>query len=172
MALWKRFQSKIKFPIVRIDDRLIHGQVILGWAEPFKVRPLILIHNEFAQDDDLKDAIAGTVPSHFDFSILTVDDAIPFINNQPPNHRLMMVVESTAMALTLWERGATLSSIHIGGLHFKDDRVELLPYVFMTVAEGVQINHLVNSGVEVTCQDLPCTTPIPWIKFQEKLSVK
>ena len=172
MALWSRIQSRIKFPIVRIDDRLIHGQVILGWAEPFKVRPLILVHNELAQDNDLKDAIAATVPTHYNFSILTIDDAVPVINNQPTGHRLMVVLESPAMALALWERGVTFPSIHIGGLHFKDDRVELLPYVFMTVEEGVQITLLVDSGVEVVCQDLPCATPIPWNKLQEKLSVK
>jgi mannose/fructose/N-acetylgalactosamine-specific phosphotransferase system component IIB len=172
MTLWSRFQSQVKFPIVRIDDRLIHGQVILGWAEPFKVRPLILIHNELAQDNDLKDAIANTVPSYYDFSILTIDSAIPFLKNQPSNHRTMIVMESPSMALALWERGVALSSIHIGGLHCKGDRIELLPYIYMTTEEKKQITHMVNSGVEVVCQDLPCTAPIPWKKLQEKLSIK
>jgi PTS system mannose-specific IIB component len=169
MALWRRFQTHIEFPIIRIDDRLIHGQVILGWVEPLRIRKLILAHNRIADDQELKTAIAATVPPNLDFSVAKISDSVPIINHPMISQRLMVVVESPQDVAALREQGGRLKSINIGGLHYKNGRTELLPYVFITPNERQQIDTLVDSGVNVTCQDLPGTPPIPWKRLTEKL---
>ena len=172
MSLLRRFQSRVQFPLIRIDDRLIHGQVILGWAEPLRIRPLILAHDGIAQDQDLKKAIMATVPAHFDFSIKSISDSVSIINNSPSSQHLMVVAESPAAVLALWEHGAVLKSFNIGGLHFKEDRIKLLPYVSMSRREINQIGDLVRSGIKVCCQDLPSTLPVSWAKLTEKLDIE
>jgi mannose/fructose/N-acetylgalactosamine-specific phosphotransferase system component IIB len=83
----------------------------------------------------------------------------------------MIVVESPAVALKLWEQGAKVKSINIGGVHFEDDRIKLLSYVFMSHTEIEQITRLAESGAEVRCQDLPSSPPVIWDKLIEKLDI-
>ena len=171
MSFLRRSRPRYHFPLIRIDDRLIHGQVILGWAEPLRVRSLVLVHDDIAHDEDLAAAISATVPSPLAFSILTIADAVSLINDSPPSHHLMVVVETPKTALKLWELGAALKSINIGGLHYSNGRVELLPYVFMSRVELDDISRLAQSGVEVRCQDLPNSPPVSWEKIMEKLDL-
>jgi mannose/fructose/N-acetylgalactosamine-specific phosphotransferase system component IIB len=77
MSLLHHFSPKFQFPLLRIDDRLIHGQVILGWVMPLKIRPLLLTHDRIAGDEDLKAAISATVPPSLEFLALTVNDSVP-----------------------------------------------------------------------------------------------
>jgi len=169
MSLLSSIAHRYQFPLLRIDDRLIHGQVVLGWAEPLRVRHLRLVHDEIARDAGLKDAICASVPSNLDFAVQTVVDAIPIINDPSVSRNMMIVVESPKAALDLWEQGAGLKSINIGGLHSCKNRIRLLPYVFMTDLELEQIACLARSGLDVWCQDLPSTSPVAWEKLMDKL---
>ncbi|KPL07084.1 hypothetical protein AMJ86_05940, partial [bacterium SM23_57] len=169
MALFRGFRRHLRFPLIRIDDRLIHGQIVLGWAEPLHIRRLVLAHDGIAQDDNLREAIAATVPTQFDFSVLTIEDTIAAVNDHKLSKRLMVVTESPGSVMAMWEQGAGINSINIGGLHYRDDRIELLPYVFLSPGELNQITELVKSGVDVYCQDLPNSPLSPWNKLLEKL---
>lgn len=171
MALFRGFRRHIRFPLIRIDDRLIHGQIVLGWAEPLRIRRLVLAHDEIAQDDDLREVIAATVPTQFDFSVRTIEDTIATVNDHKLSKRMMVVVESPGVVRTMWEQGARINSINIGGLHYRDDRIELLPYVFLSPEELDQISELAKSGVDVYCQDLPNSPLILWDKLLDKLDV-
>jgi mannose/fructose/N-acetylgalactosamine-specific phosphotransferase system component IIB len=171
MSLLRHFAPKYQFPLLRIDDRLIHGQVILGWAMPLKIRPLLLVHDRIANDEDLKTAISAIVPANLDFSVLMIAEAVPMIIDPSLSRHMMIVVESPGVALQLWEQGAALKSINIGGLHFEDDRIKLLSYVFMSRDEIDQVARLTRSGADVHCQDLPTTIPVAWEKLVEKLDI-
>ena len=171
MSLLHHFSPKYHFPLLRIDDRLIHGQVILGWVMPLKIRPLLLVHDRIAKDEDLKAAISATVPVNLDFSVLTIAESLPVINDLSLSRHMMVVVESPSVALKLREQGATVKSINIGGLHFEDDRIKLLSYVFMSRTEIDQITRLASSGADIHCQDLPTTLPVSWDKLLEKLDI-
>ena len=172
MTLFKRLQQRYQFPIVRIDDRLIHGQVILGWVEPLKIRSLILAHDTYANDQDIKTTIAATIPSHLDFSILSLSDAASNLRNQQKNTRLMVVVDSPEAVSILLANGGEIATVNIGGLHYQESRIELLPYVYMTRAEIDLVTKIVESGVDVRCQDLPGTSPVLWKNIKEKLDVR
>lgn len=172
MTFLNRLQQRYRFPIVRIDDRLIHGQVILGWVEPLKIRSLILAHDIYANDKDLVDAITATIPPYVDFWVLPMSNAVASIRNRPKNVRLMVVVDSPDALKFLLDNGCDFSNVTIGGLHHQEDRIELLPYVYMTRAEMNLISKIVESGVDVRCQDLPGTSPVLWKSIKEKLDVR
>ncbi len=172
MTLFKRLQQRHKFPIIRIDDRLIHGQVILGWVEPLKIRSLILAHDTYAGDEDLKTSIAATIPPHVDFSVVSLLDAATILIDRQRDKRLMVVVNSPEAVNTIQVNGGEIDTVIIGGLHYQENRFELLPYVYMSHSEVDLITRIVESGVDVTCQDLPGTSPVPWKSIKEKLDVR
>ena len=167
MVLLKK--QRFQFPIVRIDDRLIHGQVVLGWVEPLKIRSLILAHDTIAHDQDLKTAIAGILPSHLDFQVLSLKDTAAILNDSQKNKRQMVVVESPKAMKIIVANGGKIDNIIIGGLHHQEDRTELLPYVFLSPADISQMNEIVKSGISVTCQDLPGSSPVSWDNIMQKL---
>jgi len=169
MSLLSSIAPRYQFPLLRIDDRLIHGQVVLGWAEPLRIRPLVLVHDEIAGDAELKEAICASVPSHLNFSVQAVIGAVPLINDPSASRHMMVVVESPGTALDLWEQGAALKSVNIGGLHSSESRIKLLPYVFMSRRELEQIASLAQSGLHIWCQDLPSTPSVGWEKLMDKL---
>ena len=172
MTLFNRLQQRYQFPIVRIDDRLIHGQVILGWVEPLKIRSLILAHDTYARDEDLKTTIAATIPPHLEFSVFTLSDAATILSNRQENKHVMVVVDSPEAVNIMLANGGEFATVIIGGMHYQEDRIELLSYVYMSRAEVDLVTKIVESGVDVTCQDLPGTSPVLWENVKEKLDVR
>jgi mannose/fructose/N-acetylgalactosamine-specific phosphotransferase system component IIB len=65
-------------------------------------------------------------------------------------------------ALKLMRLGAPIKVLTLGGLHFREGREELLPYVFLSEWDRTTLQELLNLGVKIQCQDLPTSTPIPY----------
>ncbi len=156
---WSR--KKSDFPIVRIDDRLLHGQVVVGWASALGLEWLILANDRVVADKGMCAALkAGAAASEVKIDILDFDQAVAgFESGEFTQKKSMLVIESPGDALKLVHKGVTFKSIHIGGLHFREGSDELLPYVYLSNWDRMALDEMIQRGVRISCQDLPSTTP-------------
>ena len=152
--------------LYRIDDRLVHGQVIVGWIKSLKLKWLYLIDNEI--DDSQKMVMKLTVPPDLDFRILKVCECKEMLCDKVPDCDGMVLVKSPTEILEMINTGLEIDKVHIGGLHFRPERDQYCEYVFLSRAEVELIREIIKHDTVVTVQALPNRREIPIEKLIQK----
>lgn len=145
----------------RIDDRLIHGQVVVGWGQPLDVRFIVLVDDTVAESDWEQDLYRMGVPPEMEVRFHSAADA---------EHRLdayraeeapgILVVGDIATMRSLVVR-AGVREVNVGGIHHRVGRVQHLRYVFLTDEEQAALRELATLGATVTAQDVPAARAVP-----------
>jgi mannose/fructose/N-acetylgalactosamine-specific phosphotransferase system component IIB len=142
--------------LVRIDDRLIHGQVVLGWAKALKPDRIVVANNRVAASGWERKFYTSSVPSHVKVSFLDLDEtARQLLNNLFASESVLLLFETVQDLYAVVEKGVTFDKVNVGGLHFREGAVELLPFVFLTDDDRTCLRELVKRGVTLTAQDIP-----------------
>lgn len=156
-----RRKDALTFPLLRVDDRLLHGQVVVGWGRTLNLRPVILASDRVCKDERLADTFRGLVPEEQAGDVLSLTEAAErWTRGDYRDERAMLVVESTVDALKLARLGAPVKALMLGGLHFREGRDEILPYIFLSDWDRTALAELQALGVRIHCQDLPTSKPV------------
>jgi mannose/fructose/N-acetylgalactosamine-specific phosphotransferase system component IIB len=142
--------------LVRIDDRLIHGQVVLGWSRVIKPDRIVLSNDRIAKNSWERKFYTSSVPPHIKVSFLTLEETtVELLNNLYKNESVLMLFESVGDLYLVVEKGVKLEEINIGGLHYRAGAQELLPYVFLTEPDKELLRELVKRGITLLAQEVP-----------------
>jgi mannose/fructose/N-acetylgalactosamine-specific phosphotransferase system component IIB len=156
----KRTWVKKTSIIWRIDDRLIHGQVIIGWCGQLPIDSIYVCDDEIAANDWEKNLLIMAVPPHIKVNVLSVFDLSKQYENWISSKKLAMVLlKSPAILNNLIDNHIKISKVNMGGMHFQKGRREYLPYLFLSEIEIKILTMLMDYGIIFECQDLP-TSPI------------
>lgn len=148
--------------LYRIDDRLIHGQVVVGWGQPLDIRFLVLVDGLVASSDWEKELYRMAVPPEMDIYFADVETAILDHARYAADPRPGILIVGEIDTMHRLVRGVkAIGSVNVGGIHHRAGRAEKLPYVFLTPDEERALSALEASGVEVTAQDVPAAPAIP-----------
>lgn len=148
--------------LFRIDDRLIHGQVVVGWGKPLSIRFISLVDDEVATSDWEQELYRMGVPSDMDVYFDSVDSAARRLESYVADARRGIVLTGdVATMLALATRTGAVPAVNIGGLHHRPGRRERLRYVFVTSEEEAQLRALADLGVTVSAQDVPSAPAVP-----------
>jgi PTS system mannose-specific IIB component/fructoselysine and glucoselysine-specific PTS system IIB component len=154
--------------LYRIDDRLIHGQVVVGWGQPLNVRFLILVDDLVASSDWEKELYRMAVPPEMDIYFADVDTAIRDHARYAADPRPGILIAGDTESMHRLAKGVrAIGSVNLGGIHHRAGRAEKLRYVFLTPVEEEQLRALEASGVEVTAQDVPSARAVPLSEILE-----
>ncbi len=157
--------------ILRIDDRLIHGQVLVGWGSCYPIKHLIVGNDEIAENDWEKEIVLMAAPADCDAQVLNLQETLDYIHNRLKASDLSMIlVSSPADIKTLADKGLKLKTINIGGIHFDEGRTQYLPYLFLNESEVQIFKALMQKGYIFECQDLPTSTKHSLTKVLENHS--
>jgi mannose/fructose/N-acetylgalactosamine-specific phosphotransferase system component IIB len=142
--------------LARIDDRLIHGQVVLGWVPVVKPDRIVVACNRVAASDWERRFYASCVPPEVRTSFFSVDEAAQQIVSEPfQQEQLLVLFESAEDVWKLVNAGIELKEVNVGGLHYREGSIELLPFVFVTPEERAFLRELVKRGITLSAQDVP-----------------
>jgi PTS system mannose-specific IIB component/fructoselysine and glucoselysine-specific PTS system IIB component len=152
-------------PIVvsRIDDRLIHGQVVIGWGRPLEIDRFVLVDSGVAESTFEQDLYRMAVPVGIEIEFLSPDEAparLDQVAGQP--ERTLLLTGSVATMIGLQhQRPELIRSVNLGGIHDGPGRREYLRYVYLTGDELEALRAMAQTGVAVSAQDLPTARPVP-----------
>lgn len=142
--------------LARIDDRLIHGQVILGWVPAVKPDRIVVANDRVAGSDWERKFYSSCVPPEVNVSFATVAEAARQIRaDLYQTEQLIVLLESAQDTLAFIGSGIDLKEVNVGGLHYREGSVELLPFVFLVHEERNALRELVKRGVTLSAQDVP-----------------
>lgn len=152
--------------LVRVDDRLIHGQVVVGWVQALGVQRIVLVDDEVSANDWERELYRLSVPPGLAVEFATVDEAVALMEewgNAP--QRTILLAGDVDTIVRLCGRTAFIRKVNVGGLHDGTARSQRLSYVYLSDAEAQQLQALSEAGVEVTAQDVPTARAVPLGEF-------
>lgn len=143
--------------LYRIDDRLIHGQVVAGWGQPLGLGYIVLVDDVVAETDWEQELYRLGVPPAVDVIFATVAQAARDLPIYRADARVGILLTGTVETmLSLVERvGAAIPAVNVGGIHHRDGRTQRLRYVFLTNDEERDLARIEAQGAVVTAQDVP-----------------
>jgi mannose/fructose/N-acetylgalactosamine-specific phosphotransferase system component IIB len=152
--------------LYRIDDRLIHGQVIVGWGKPLNAAFIVLVDDTVSASPWEQDLYRMGVPAELEVVFASTAEAAQRLADWQRDPRVGILVSGdidTLAALSAGNHG--VRRVNVGGLHHRPGRSERLRYVYLTDAEAAKLRALAAQGVEVTAQDVPTAAPVPLAEF-------
>jgi mannose/fructose/N-acetylgalactosamine-specific phosphotransferase system component IIB len=138
--------------LTRVDDRLIHGQVVVGWAQSLKANHIIVVSDEVVKNDMQKFLFRMATPTEINLSILGVNEAAEKIRNREfDNDNAIVLAKTPEDFYRMLLAGGKVGEINIGGMHFSENKVQLFDAIFVDdhdVDMMEKINEM-NVGLEV-----------------------
>jgi mannose/fructose/N-acetylgalactosamine-specific phosphotransferase system component IIB len=152
-------------PIVlcRVDDRLVHGQVVIGWGRPLAVDFVVLVDEGVAASPWEQDLYRMAVAPEIDLRFRTVAEASAQLAEWQAGapRGLLLTGDIETMAALYAANPAVVRRINLGGVHHRPGRRERLPYLYLTDEELRTLVGLQAAGAEISAQDLPTSQPVP-----------
>ena len=142
--------------LYRVDERLIHGQVVVGWGNSLKFDLIVLVNDQVASNKWERDLYLACVPPEMKATILPVDEGVTkILQNGFEGERIVILVDSPFDILRMVEKGVRIDSVNVGGVHFKRDRMKILPYLFLSQEEISAFKRIISAGIKCECRDVP-----------------
>jgi PTS system mannose-specific IIB component/fructoselysine and glucoselysine-specific PTS system IIB component len=145
----------------RIDDRLIHGQVVVGWGQPMDIRFIVLVNDDVAGSEWEQELYRMGVPPEMTVYFHDVPGAIQALPGYRADARPgILLTGDTATMQRLVEQGG-VTEVNVGGIHSRPGRQQRLRYVFLSQDEADSLRAMSAAGASVSAQDLPGAKPVP-----------
>jgi D-glucosaminate PTS system EIIB component len=148
--------------LCRIDDRLIHGQVVIGWGRPLGIDLIILVDNQVAGSAWEQELYRMAVAPEIEVRFATVAEAAAHMGDWQANGKrgLVLTGDLETMAALHAASPDVVHRINLGGIHHRPGRRERLPFIYLTDQELRALFDLEKAGAVITAQDLPTTPPV------------
>lgn len=161
-AAFPRRADGMPIVLYRIDERLIHGQVVLGWGNHLRPGRYIVVDDELAASDweqELYRLGAGGDEVLF----ASVKEARNHLGEWRASEARSILLTRNVGTMLRLARGGHLvgESVNVGGLHHGPERVEVLSYLHVTAGDRADLAALAEEGVEVFARDLPDAHRVP-----------
>jgi mannose/fructose/N-acetylgalactosamine-specific phosphotransferase system component IIB len=155
--------------LVRVDNRLIHGQVVEAWLPHLKAERVAVADDEAASNDLIRAAMGLAVQPSVQVLIQPLDQ-VPFGALAGDAVRTLVLVRDVKGVLQAQARGLELRRLNLGNVHFATGRRQVSPSVFLSPEEMEGLKMLAQSGVEVDARGVPAEKPVTFAEMSERFS--
>lgn len=143
--------------LFRVDERLIHGQVVVGWGGQLDPDLFVVVDAEVADSQWEQDLYRLGVPEGAEARFLSPEEArgaLPDLRSSP--RRVVVLTRDIGTMLRLASGGSMEGeTVNLGGLHARSGREEVLPYLFLDDEDRTLLLAISEEGVRVSARDLP-----------------
>ncbi|MGX7348213.1 PTS system mannose/fructose/N-acetylgalactosamine-transporter subunit IIB [Aerococcus vaginalis] len=145
---------------VRIDGRLIHGQVANLWGSKLNVGRFMVVDDQVAQSDIEKSGLKLATPAGSKLSVLPVEKAAANIKaGKYDSQRLFIVAKRPEPLLRLVEAGVNIEEINVGNMSRTDDTTSITKSINVVQEDVDNFKKLEEHGVNLVQQMVPADTP-------------
>jgi mannose/fructose/N-acetylgalactosamine-specific phosphotransferase system component IIB len=156
--------------LFRIDERLIHGQVVVGWGGAIRVDRILVVDDSLAGSPWEQDLYLLGLPPSVSAEFCTVDQARQRLPEWRQDQQRTILLTRDAATMTRLGTGGLLNGaeVNVGGLHHAPGRRMVLPYVYLSEAETAALGELAGTGARISARDLPGSRRVPLEKLLGK----
>ena len=149
--------------LFRVDERLIHGQVTVGWGSQLRPRRYLVVDDALAEIEFQRDLQRLGAPVETEAEFHTVRDARKQLAPWKEAEDASILLTRDLDHMLRLAEGGTLQgeSVNLGGIHHRPGRSRVLSYLFLDGDDRSRISRLEAEGAEVWAQDLPGSARTP-----------
>lgn len=141
---------------IRIDERLIHGQVAAYWTRSLGATRIVVVDDFAAKDQIQKMALKMATPAGIKLSILTVPTAAKNLaSGKYEGDRVFLIARNPDSLLRVWDEGFHFTTVNVGNMSSKHGSVQVRRTVGVTQHDVDSFRKLVANGVKLTAQMVP-----------------
>jgi mannose/fructose/N-acetylgalactosamine-specific phosphotransferase system component IIB len=147
--------------VIRLDDRLVHGQVVVGWGNALGINRIVLVDDNVSETEWEQELYSMGVPESMTVDFTSVSVAKARLSEWASSEeKVILLVGDVAALELLCLESEEVREVNLGGLHRSGGRTERLPYIFLSDDEFARLKGLEQQSIRVTAQDLPATKPV------------
>lgn len=139
----------------RIDDRLIHGQVVTTWVNVKQIEQIIVVNDKVANDKIQKNILNMAAPQGVAVRAFEVEKFAEITKMTPIKKRTMLLFTNSIDVCRLMELGVEMKELNVGGMRFLEGRKRLTRALSVSPEEEQAFRKLMELGVDITIQMVP-----------------
>lgn len=155
--------------LVRIDDRLLHGQVAYSWKAALSYEAIVIANDNASADPIRKSALQLAKPDGVRIAIRSVDDAITLLKNEKIKAlKVFVIVDNPQDALRIYKGIDETPNLNIGGVQSQDGRKELTQAVYFNESELEALDEIAERNINVSVKLVPSDSPQDYLNLRKK----
>ena len=150
--------------LIRVDNRLVHGQVLEAWLPALDAHGILVADDEAAGNVLARSAMALAIPPGVRFEVLRVQAAAEALKpggNGPQARNTLVLLRDVRDAEALHDAGVPIDKLNLGNVHFGVGRRQVAPSVFLDREEIAALERLAQRGTQVEVRAVPTEPPTP-----------
>lgn len=151
----------MSWALVRVDDRLIHGQVVVAWGARLHPRRIWVADDAAAADAWERDLLGSAAPGVDVRVVPLAEAAAQWAAEAAAPEPAILLLRDLRAAVALLDAGAVLTTLNLGGLHYSPGKAKVADYVYLDDADRAHARRLAAAGVALEVQDVPATRAQP-----------
>ena len=142
--------------VFRVDDRLIHGQVIVGWVKRLELDSIVVANDRVVGDTLQRNLMELAIPKEVKVFFFGIEEACARLRDPDfADRRFIVLFESLQDALEFARKGVPVEEMNVGGLHFRSNKKQYAPFLFLDDDDLDAIAGFSELNLKLTCQPLP-----------------
>lgn len=140
---------------VRIDERLIHGQVLIKWLEKHESKRVIIIDDAIMENPILISVMQRSLPKECNLDVYGCEDGARFLSQEVFQYIPMILVRTVSTIVCLEKEGILFEKINIARMPYSPGKEEICENVYMDHSEKELIQYYLKKGSSVYVQMVP-----------------
>ncbi len=142
--------------LTRIDDRLIHGQVVTSWCKTTNANAILIVDDALTKDPFMQRLLIAASPPGVEVKVKTVEEAIAYLHEDGLADEKLIVLTKTPFPVeALIQHGIAIDRVNLGGMGIKEGRKRFNKNVSATPEEVDSMKRIIKAGVEIYYQLVP-----------------
>ncbi len=142
--------------LVRVDSRLVHGQILEAWIPYTKAEALLVVDDEVEKNLLKRSVMEMAVPSSIEIDFSSVQDAARnYKNGGFTKKKLIVLFSSVRDAKSAFDSGFQYDCLNLGNMHFCEGKVQVSANLCVGLNDTTEIERLSKEGVSIDTRSVP-----------------
>ena len=145
----------MEITLIRIDSRLIHGQIVQGWLPAISVKEVVVVSDTAASSKLMGKMMRMSLPQEYGLQIFNASAAAEYLKSEGIQ-KVLVLVEDFESLFSLVDSGVIVGEVNIGNTKYEDGKKQYGQGVFLSEEEVMLIKErVVKSGMSFILRTLP-----------------
>lgn len=140
--------------MTRVDDRLMHGQVVVSWIPYLKADEVIILDDDYANDEFMNLLIKNSSPENIKVHVLSFNDATTYLKEGDNGSRILILIKNIEYIKKLLEQNIKLEKVNVGNLGSSPGRKKYFNSVYLSDYELNMLKEI-QKETEIEIKMLP-----------------